>query len=335
MFAHFDPALSAEENARLTALNVPKEDCGDFKRGMCTRGSACKFSHGSAPAASYGYAAPYGQPAVASPYAYAAAPSYAAAPLASPYAAYAAPAASSAGGDPNSPDVCGDWRSGKCVRAYCKYRHSETPGGSAPSPYAAYAAAAPAYSAYPAQTAYQAYAVPTTPEPQVCGDWRRGKCTRGDTCKYEHQEPGGNPNAANVCGDWRNKKCERGPACKFRHSENPPAAAFPSYPGFADPYAAYTAAAAGYTPPAPAAAYPGYSLPYDASAMNGTPTAENVCGDWRRGQCTRSHCKFRHSEIPAPLSMGSSAGNPQATETCGDWRLGRCVRPACKYRHSE
>jgi len=44
-----------------------------------------------------------------------------------------------------------------------------------------------------------------------CGDFKRGKCDRGDSCRYEHVKP------SQECRDFRSGRCARGANCKFLH----------------------------------------------------------------------------------------------------------------------
>lgn len=46
---------------------------------------------------------------------------------------------------------------------------------------------------------------------EECGDFKRGKCDRGDTCRYVHVKP------TQECRDFRAGRCTRGANCKFLH----------------------------------------------------------------------------------------------------------------------
>lgn len=77
------------------------------------------------------------------------------------------------------------------------------------------------YMAPPGMTAaYGGAAVPTTGSTpttggsdrgEECGDFKRGKCDRGDTCRYIHAKP------TQECRDHRAGRCTRGANCKFLH----------------------------------------------------------------------------------------------------------------------
>mmetsp|Transcript_73995 Transcript_73995/g.154268 ORF Transcript_73995/g.154268 Transcript_73995/m.154268 type:complete len:146 (+) Transcript_73995:538-975(+) len=49
------------------------------------------------------------------------------------------------------------------------------------------------------------------PGEQECGDFKRGKCDRGDACKYAHVRP------SQECRDFKAGRCTRGATCKFLH----------------------------------------------------------------------------------------------------------------------
>ena len=53
----------------------------------------------------------------------------------------------------------------------------------------------------------------------LCSDYMRGFCWRGDKCRFDHQ--GASPDSPNhrpVCKDFLNKRCTKSRyACKYRH----------------------------------------------------------------------------------------------------------------------
>lgn len=53
-------------------------------------------------------------------------------------------------------------------------------------------------------------------EKERCGDFIRGVCTRGDGCRYSHDEP-----SKPICRDFLKGHCTRGDGCKFSHEEEP------------------------------------------------------------------------------------------------------------------
>merc|ERR1719277_525547 len=56
-------------------------------------------------------------------------------------------------------------------------------------------------------------AVASDPKERIeeCGDFKRGKCDRGDACRYAHVKP------TQECRDYKAGKCQRGANCKFLH----------------------------------------------------------------------------------------------------------------------
>eukprot|EP00747_Dinoflagellata_sp_TGD_P028196 gnl/TRDRNA2_/TRDRNA2_133095_c0_seq2.p1 gnl/TRDRNA2_/TRDRNA2_133095_c0~~gnl/TRDRNA2_/TRDRNA2_133095_c0_seq2.p1 ORF type:complete len:274 (+),score=35.53 gnl/TRDRNA2_/TRDRNA2_133095_c0_seq2:94-822(+) len=60
---------------------------------------------------------------------------------------------------------------------------------------------------------------------EQCGDFRRGLCSRGASCKYSHLDAAGNPlqQPANAigretCADFKRGTCTRGASCKYVHA---------------------------------------------------------------------------------------------------------------------
>merc|ERR1740120_494666 len=54
---------------------------------------------------------------------------------------------------------------------------------------------------------------------EECGDFKRGKCDRGDSCRYIHVKP------SQECRDFKAGRCTRGANCKFLHAGDIPQAA--------------------------------------------------------------------------------------------------------------
>jgi len=294
-FLHFDSALSEEENSRISALAPARVDiCADYKRGACHRGATCKFSHNDGNVA---LAVPAAMmPGQYMPFQY---PTFAGYPTSTQTPDVCGDFrngkcargtscrylhADPSGGNPQAVDVCGDWRNGCCLRGkFCKYRHSELQ-------------LLPASALFsqpmmmPAPTAPMMVAAPVQKIQDVCGEWRRGTCQRGNACKYLHERP--------VCADWVRGKCSRGSDCKYRHKQ----------------------------------------------------TSE-VCADWKRGVCTRGdECKYLHEKsIEQPMELcgdwrrGTCARGDQCRfrhidekPSCADWQRGVCTRESdCKYRHDD
>ena len=66
-----------------------------------------------------------------------------------------------------------------------------------------------------------------SPKP-VCYDFQKGKCTRGDKCKFSHKPRSQSPvrtapKKKQVCTFWKKGKCTRGDKCRFLHREPSPA----------------------------------------------------------------------------------------------------------------
>uniref|UniRef100_A0A7S2IFD3 C3H1-type domain-containing protein n=1 Tax=Zooxanthella nutricula TaxID=1333877 RepID=A0A7S2IFD3_9DINO len=55
---------------------------------------------------------------------------------------------------------------------------------------------------------------------EECGDWKRGLCDRGDTCKYVHVGPAQERRIGKEeCRDFRAGRCTRGEGCRFSHGD--------------------------------------------------------------------------------------------------------------------
>mmetsp|Transcript_17790 Transcript_17790/g.45037 ORF Transcript_17790/g.45037 Transcript_17790/m.45037 type:complete len:233 (+) Transcript_17790:49-747(+) len=78
-------------------------------------------------------------------------------------------------------------------------------------PYMAPGAMTAAYGGAPAGGALPASSAGTTGGRDECGDYKRGKCDRGDTCRFAHVKP------TQECRDYRAGRCTRGSNCKFLH----------------------------------------------------------------------------------------------------------------------
>eukprot|EP00435_Cladocopium_sp_Y103_P059644 s1422_g21.t1 len=115
------------------------------------------------------------------------------------------------------------------------------------------------------------------PGVEMCADFKRGACHRGDRCKFSHgREPLGE-----MCADFKRGACFR-EHCKFSHE----------------------------------GASLGPSLPLSAS-LSALPSLSarlglglEMCADFKRGACQRERCKFSHGDAPKlsevqPLSLSS------------------------------
>ena len=55
--------------------------------------------------------------------------------------------------------------------------------------------------------------------------------------------------------------------------------------------------------------------------ISADPNGLEMCGDFRRGKCSRETCRYSHE--------GGGVGN----EECADFRRGNCFRDSCRYMH--
>lgn len=56
--------------------------------------------------------------------------------------------------------------------------------------------------------------------PQICYDFTKGMCTRGDKCKYSHDIATivhFNSKEKGICFDYLRSQCHRGLLCRFSH----------------------------------------------------------------------------------------------------------------------
>jgi len=82
----------------------------------------------------------------------------------------------------------------------------------------------PSMSRQPTQNYYK-------PRIKHCFDWAKGKCWRGESCKFSHDQRPGEQNFHNngywqkrprgICFDWEKGQCRRGANCRYAHSRTP------------------------------------------------------------------------------------------------------------------
>jgi hypothetical protein len=61
---------------------------------------------------------------------------------------------------------------------------------------------------------------PAIHDPQICFDFTKGMCTRGDKCKYSHDIATivqFNSKEKGICFDYLRNQCHRGLLCRFSH----------------------------------------------------------------------------------------------------------------------
>lgn len=174
--------------------------------------------------------------------------------------------------------VCGDFQKGICTRGSdCKYVHAVKSEG-------------------------------------ICKDFQWGRCSRGDDCRYTHDRtplplikmerprersrspirpllPSGGFRGDGLCGDFQRGHCSRGLDCRFSH---------------------------------------GGSVPISGASTGFR--GDGMCGDFQRGACSRgAACRYSHGDFPVPIVTGGRGDG-----ICGDYQRGLCTRGAdCKYTHAE
>ncbi|KAF0694237.1 Aste57867_14873 [Aphanomyces stellatus] len=283
-FAHVEshtPAVVDLNNAPLN--NVPSDApvCMAFQKGTCKRGDACNYRHIGAAAA----------------------------------VEVAVEEVEASESDDETP-VCLAFQKGKCKRGdQCKYKHKAPKAPKAPVVVAAPTASIsiPVLRAARQNVVVQEESVEEDDdETPMCQSFQKGKCKRGDNCKFRHVDPNAAPvrravravpaptpvavavprpaAAANVkadaevtvvCQSFQTKgKCKRGDMCKYAH----------------EGVAATTHEAQEADDDAP------------------------VCQSFQKGTCKRGDkCKFRHVA---------------AQDVCQRFLQGKCAKGAtCKFAH--
>jgi hypothetical protein len=154
----------------------------------------------------------------------------------------------------------------------------------------AYGYGAAAYSGYPPMSAHT-YSAPYPPQDGGCRDYRAGRCTRGNTCRFAHigvpfRAPGGH----DMCGDFLAGRCARGETCRFSHDK-----------GAGMPCRDYLK---GLCTRGDGCRY---------SHADGAPLP--VCRSFLRGHCARQDCKYVHDlndRTAAQIGSQSSYVSPSS-----------------------
>ena len=122
----------------------------------------------------------------------------------------------------------------------------------------------------------------------VCYAYQRGECTRGDACRFAHEEGGGGDSrppsrGAPICYAFQRGECDRGDSCRFSHDANastPQKSSAPCY-----------------------AFQKGECTRGDACRFSHDPNAEAPqrssapCYAFQRGECDRGDaCRFSHEQ---------------------------------------
>eukprot|EP00438_Fugacium_kawagutii_P009341 Skav234559 [mRNA] locus=scaffold2556:497961:515995:+ [translate_table: standard] len=103
---------------------------------------------------------------------------------------------------------------------------------------------------------------------EMCADFKRGNCHRGERCKFSHGDgTGREPFGIEMCADFKRGACFRD-HCKFSHGE---------------------------------------SAPQIARVVPVVPRlGVEMCADFKRGACFRERCRFSHGEPLGEMSSLSS-----------------------------
>jgi len=119
----------------------------------------------------------------------------------------------------------------------------------------------------------------------ICRDFLRNVCRRGDRCKFSHPTERAETETEGprlqdkmeFCHDFQNNRCSRN-LCKFIHCSSDVEAEFKK---------------SGYLPPVvrDQVINKGIAVDFPATTYNGVP----ICKDYLKGLCVRdTRCKFRH-----------------------------------------
>jgi len=133
---------------------------------------------------------------------------------------------------------------------------------------------------------------------EKCRDYMYGKCSRGNMCKFMHEDAG-----VDMCKDFQNGKCQRGAECKFLHQSMDGSMGMSRYGG-------------------------------EAAGEQGSISSP-VCKDWQNGKCIRGQmCRYLHSGEGGGATTTST--DAPRSEECRDFLLGRCFRGStCRFLHPE
>uniref|UniRef100_A0A7S4LM75 C3H1-type domain-containing protein n=1 Tax=Eutreptiella gymnastica TaxID=73025 RepID=A0A7S4LM75_9EUGL len=211
----------------------------------------------------------------------------------------------------------------------------------------------------------------TTGRAEVCKDNLHGKCTRGDTCRFTHEQMAANhPNfppasypafpgipgmpKLDRCRDWVHGKCAR-ESCRFLHTNlsleqldfckdnlagKCTRETCKFYHGTQEQWQCQQAVLNAHqfyqhlTLLGPSMYAP--RMPPSSGAMTNVTNIipNHLCRDFVRGKCERPGCKFVHEDPNASKAAASETGLiPPGV--CRDFVRGKCTRTDCKFSHTE
>ena len=122
----------------------------------------------------------------------------------------------------------------------------------------------------------------------VCYAWQRGECTRGDACRFAHEEGGGGDSrppsrGAPICYAFQRGECDRGDSCRFSHDANAATPQKSSAPCYAFQRGECTRGDA-------------CRFSHDPNA-EAPPRSSAPCYAFQRGECDRGDaCRFSHEQ---------------------------------------
>lgn len=163
-------------------------------------------------------------------------------------------------------------------------------------------------------------------QPEVCKDFLHGSCTRGDSCRFAHEElDAGAPadSFSTVCRYFLAGTCSRGETCKFSHDlqEGPPALEKCRY--FAN----------------------GTCERGESCKFSHADPVPDPCKDFIHGSCTRGDtCIFSHdpdligdkADTGHYKSGDADTGLYNSADVCRDFQQGYCVRgEECRFSHHQ
>lgn len=158
-------------------------------------------------------------------------------------------------------------------------------------------------------------------EKELCRDFKKGDCRRGERCIYHHPK-------LDVCRDYQFRECTRHD-CRFVHVTKAEEEKFEGS-GIIPPHVHNGPFKnISHPPPAGSGGYNGILGKRAYSAMSGAPpppplpvygqeNSGEICRDFEKGDCRRgARCKFFHPKLVI----------------CRDFQKGKCERDNCRFLH--